>query len=234
MSVASSVAFLAARRVCTTPTFGQSRVERAVLAVRLAGVADLPAVEDHPVAEQRPLLCGSSSIRSCSTFTGSVCVVSPSRRLKPADVRIDRDAGHAERVAEDDVGRLAADAGQVHQFLERSRHLAAVLARRAPGSTPECSSPCSGRSRWSGSSSSRSASSASANAFGGREAGEQGRRDQVHPLVGALGREDRGDEQLQRRPEIEAALRVRVGVGQGVEECGDGRGGRGLRGMTSS
>ena len=39
---------------------------------------------------------------------------------------VDGDAGHAERVAEDHVGGLAADAGQGDELVERARHLAVV------------------------------------------------------------------------------------------------------------
>ena len=47
--------------------------------------------------------------------------------------------------------------------------------------------------------------------FAGRgAAAEQGRRGQVHPLVGALGRKDRGDQQLERVLEVEGAAAVRV------------------------
>ena len=51
---------------------------------------------------------------------------------EPADVRVDRDAGDGEGVAEDHVGRLAADAGQLHQLLHRRGHLAAVLLDELP------------------------------------------------------------------------------------------------------
>ena len=42
----------------------------------------------------------------------------------------------------------------------------------------------------------------------------------VHPLVGALGREDRRDEELQRRAEIEFAMSRRIDLPEGVHEGG--------------
>ena len=48
-------------------------------------------------------------------------------------VPIDGQPGHAERVAEHDIRRLATDAGQLVERLHVGRHLAAVIVRRAPG-----------------------------------------------------------------------------------------------------
>ena len=50
----------------------------------------------------------------------------PMRFDDAQDVPIDRQSGDAERVAEHDVRRLAADAGQLDERLHRRRHLAAV------------------------------------------------------------------------------------------------------------
>ena len=45
----------------------------------------------------------------------------------PADVGVHHDARDAEGVAQDDVGRLAADPRQFYQVIQGSRHLAAEL-----------------------------------------------------------------------------------------------------------
>ena len=90
-----------------------------------AGDADPAAVQDQPQAERAPL-AGRDHRRSSSssTFTGSVSVVSPRRRTagrrgcRPA-------AGQAEGDAADDVGGLAADAGQGDE-----------VAPSAPGTSP--------------------------------------------------------------------------------------------------
>ena len=121
-----------------------------------------------------------------------------------ADVRIDRDAGHVEAVAED---RRSPSCGRRRAACTSSSivrgHLAADTPRRGGGTSPGCSSPCCGRSRWTGSSSPVRADRRRRR-LGVGIAGEQGRRDQVDAHVGALGGEDGGDEQLQRRAKIEA------------------------------
>ena len=74
---------------------------------------------------------------SCaSTFTGSSPSARPMRFGDAQHVAIDRQPRHAERVAEHDVGGLAADARQLDQRVHVGRHLAAVLARRAPVAMP--------------------------------------------------------------------------------------------------
>ncbi len=121
------------------------------VALGLAGLADAAAVMDQTMAEIDPSSRGSSSIRSRSIFTGSFCRVSPSRLRERGHVRIDDDArGNAKRRAQHDVGRLAADAGQLDQRSRSCGHLAAVLLDQIAGSRPECSWPCCGRSPCSG------------------------------------------------------------------------------------
>ena len=153
---------------------------------------------------------GIAAQSCCSTTTGS----SPLRDADPVrdaqHVAIDRQPGHAERVAEDDVGGLAADAGQLRELLHRRRDLAAVLLARPRPPCRRATSTWRGRNRWTGSAARarRSWPCAAPSAFG--IALEQRRRDLVDPLVGALRRQDRRDEQLVRRREIQ------LGVGAGM------------------
>ena len=70
---------------------------------------------------------GIASHSCCSTTTGSSPSAMPMRLDDAQHVAVDRQAGNAERVAEDDVRRLAPDAGQLDERLHRVRHLAAVL-----------------------------------------------------------------------------------------------------------
>ena len=78
--------------------------------------------------------CGISSIRSRSTFTGSVVLRQAEAAAEPADVRVHGDAGHVEGVAEDDVGGLAADAGSCTSSSIVPGTCAAVLLDDLPGS----------------------------------------------------------------------------------------------------
>jgi hypothetical protein len=128
-------------------------------------------------------------------------------------VGVDGDARDAERVAEDDVRGLAADAGQRHQVDQTAGDLAVVpllqrpteldqrigLVAEEPGGPDQLLQlrPVGARV-----------------GRGGRVAREELRGDLVDPLVGALGREDRGDGQLQRSLVVQLAVRVGVRLGQ--------------------
>ncbi len=66
----------------STPIFGQMSFKRADFALGIAGDANPSPMVNHSVAEGNPLPAGAdSSIKSRSTFTGSVCLVSPRRML---------------------------------------------------------------------------------------------------------------------------------------------------------
>ncbi len=125
------------------------------------------------------------------------------------DVSIHRQSRDAERVAKDDVGGLAAHAGQLHQFVHRPRHFAAMRVDDL-GRHPEQ------RARLGAEETCRL--DLRLEFVGGRPgerrgvgvALEQGRRDLVHPLVSALRREDGRDQQLIR------VLEVQLGVGIGM------------------
>src|SRR5262249_11475687 len=95
--------------------------------VRLAGVANLPTVVDHAVAEYRPLFFGDEPHQVALDRLRVGLRGQPHAAAESAQMGIDRDAGHAEGVAEDDVGRLAADAGQGYQLFHRRGDFAAML-----------------------------------------------------------------------------------------------------------
>ena len=70
-------------------------------------------------------------IRSFSIFSGSFSRGQPEPAADPGDVRIDHHAdGNAIGRAQDHVGRLPPDAGQLHQLLDLPRHLAVVLLQQ--------------------------------------------------------------------------------------------------------
>ena len=133
----------------------------------------------------------------------------PMRLDDAQHVAIDRQPGHAERVTEDDVGGLAADAGQLVERVHRRGHLAAVLLDR-PRWPCRASDFDFARKKpvdWICGSSSRGRRLRERTRVG--IALEERRRDLVHALVGALRREDRRDEQLVRR----RVMQLGVGVG---------------------
>ena len=133
------------------------------------------------------------------------------------DMAIDRQAGDAEGVAEDDVRRLAADAGQGRQRVHVGGHLAAVVleqgmrhAKQHLGLLPEEARGHDLRFELRG-------------GGGGepsriRVALEERRRDLVHARVRRLRREDRRDEELEGGREIELGSRVWMLAVQPLED----------------
>src|SRR5262249_16812409 len=99
----------------------------ALVARRLTRETHLAAVINHPVIEHHPIFLR----QQLHQVLLDLYRIGVRRKSEPAahaaDVRVDGDAGHAERVAEDDVGRLAADAREADQFFQRVGHVAAVL-----------------------------------------------------------------------------------------------------------
>ena len=114
---------------------GSSRSRRctdALVAERLRP-ADAPAVQDQRVGGARPASRAAARRTAAASTTIGIVGLGDADAVRHAQhVAIDRQPGHAERVAEHDVRRLAADARQRGQRVHVGRHLAAVLARRAP------------------------------------------------------------------------------------------------------
>ena len=173
-------------------------------------------------------LRGNSAPTSCSTLTGSSCVVQPKPAGEPAEVRVHRDARHAERVSQHHVGRLAADAGQGDQVLLLAWHLPAVpVAERlaepdqAVGLGPEEPGRLDDLLQLGpvGRGVVRS----------GPVAAEQHRRHLIHQLVGGLRGQDRGDQELKRGGEVELGADVRVHLGEFAVDPAGAADQRGMR-----
>ena len=97
--------------------------------------------------------------------------------------------------------------GRLDQRVQIVRAPGRRTRRPAAAAGLECSWPCCEKSRCSGCACSNSAGGAAAKAAADGYLRNSAWRDQVHPHVGALGRKDRGDEQLQRS--AESARRTR-------------------------
>ncbi len=142
-----------------------------------------------------------------------------------AEVRVHRQPRHTEGVAEHDVRRLAAEARQGEELGKASRNLATVPLHQG-GTEPDQAA------RLVAEEAGRTDHRLEPGPVGTgiirrrRVAAEQRRRDLVDPLVGALRRQDRRDRQLERRPEVQLAMRVRVQLG---ERAGDPTGPSGPR-----
>src|SRR4051812_35417237 len=107
---------------------GADVVEDAVRAVWFTGLAGAASVQDQEVREDGPVSLWHD-LHEVLLYLHRVFVIrqaEPSRDA--ADVGIDDYAlVHTEGVAQNDVGRLAADAGQRHELLHGAGHLSPVL-----------------------------------------------------------------------------------------------------------
>ena len=84
-------------------------------------------MEDQRVGRDRPLLLRQGVAQLLLDHDRVVSFCDADAVGHAEYVAIDRKPGHAERVAEDDVRGLAADAGKRGEGLHRRRNLAAVL-----------------------------------------------------------------------------------------------------------
>src|SRR5207249_3024209 len=101
--------------------------DRAGAAGRLLRVAAPAAVEDQPVRQHRPVLL-REQVADDVLDLDRVLLGGPAEAAdQAAEMRVDGDAGNAERVAEDHVRGLPAGAGELHQLLELVRYDAVVL-----------------------------------------------------------------------------------------------------------
>ena len=143
----------AGRRLPVRPaTTGRSRPARTRSHAGRAGDAHPPAVQDQPQAERAPLRRpGSWGSAPCSTFTGSVSVVSPSRRDSRLTWVSTGQPGQAEGHAAHHVGRLAADArGWSTRSAIGAGHLAVEAVDQRVGHAEQALGLVAGRSRSSG------------------------------------------------------------------------------------
>src|SRR5262245_54102000 len=84
---------------------------------RPARMADAPAMPDHPVREHRPLRPRKEGAHLLLDLDRVVFLRPPESAGQPAEVGVDGDSRYAERVAEYDVCRLAADPGERDKIL---------------------------------------------------------------------------------------------------------------------
>jgi hypothetical protein len=122
---------------------------------------------------------------------------------------------YAERGSEDDVGGLPRDSGEQEELVHRPRDFAA----EALDENPACAANILGfRVEESGRADDRLEFPRfrAEDRLGRGESREKFRRDEVHPFVGALRREDRRDEELKGRLVAEGAVRVGVAPMEGA------------------
>ena len=126
---------------------GQRSFDDAILAARLAGVADAPAVPDQQVREPRPVVA-RHELHQVALDLHRILLLREAEPLRePAHVRVDDDPARIAELRRDDVRRLARNPRQP----KRARRASAAPRRRTPRSaSASCRarpSPSAGRSR---------------------------------------------------------------------------------------
>src|SRR5215212_1894028 len=113
-------------------------VQDAVRAVWLAGLARSAPVEDQEVGEDGPLLFWHDLHEVLLDLHGVLTLREAQSVRDAADVGVDDDAlVRAEGVAEDDIGRLAADAGQCYELGHSTGDLSPMLLHEGAGHAPQ-------------------------------------------------------------------------------------------------
>ena len=87
---------------------------------------------DHLMGKFHPALLGHQGHQVELNLDRVLLAGEPQALGDPAHVGVHYEARDAEGVAQDDVGRLAADPRQFYQVIQGSRHLAAELRNQDP------------------------------------------------------------------------------------------------------
>ena len=159
--------------------------------------------------EQRPQLARNERHERELDLHRVGLVREPQPVREPRHVRVDDHTRDPVGVPEHDIRGLPSDAPQRGQLLERARYIPAMLGH-------DVGARLADRLRLVAEEPRRVDRLLERSLVGGGERrgvgirGEQRRRHLVDALVGALGGEDRRDQQLERRAEVERALRIRV------------------------
>ncbi len=159
--------------------------------------ANCPAMEHQPVAEVVGLLRREHPAQLHLHLHRVLGAVGEAQQAGDADAVGVRHhhAGHMEHIPQHQVGRLAAHSGQLQQLLHGAGDLSSVIPQQhlggphdVPGLGPEKASGVDVlfHLRHVG----------PGQVLQGGESGVQGGGDLVHPLVGALGRQTHGEQQL--------------------------------------
>src|SRR5229473_1876453 len=185
------------------------RDERAALALRTPRKAYTTPVQYEAHRERRPIGWRQYPLKVALDLfgIGVACQAEPPRQ--PPHMRIDYETGLAEDMPTQDIGGLTPDARKRHQLFHRSRHLTAEtfedLARRTlqrfrlvPEEAGRDDKPFDSFRR-------RRRHRCNIGNFS-----KERRRNAVDTLVGALRRENRRDQALPRRLEVEADARFGI------------------------
>ena len=121
--------------------------QRARAARGLLGVADPPAVEDHPMRQHRPVPRSISAPTACSTLTGSRSVVHAQRRTSRSKCVSTVMPGTPNALPSTTLAVLRPTPGSVTRSVHLARHLAVEPLHQRVAETDQRTWSCSGRSR---------------------------------------------------------------------------------------
>ena len=198
-------------RGCLHSHAGAEICKNAGFAVRRTCLADRAAVLDDEMAQGYPMLLGEYCRQIVLDLHRIDVPSEPQPAGNPSHMGVDHHSnGLSKPAAENDVGRFATDARKRNKFVHAARHLSAVLGIQFLAAATNVF-----RLR---------AEEACAvdngldlglrcvcHGLGSGPAVEEVGRHRVDAFVGALSRENRGDEELKRTFEIEGAAGVGIG-----------------------
>ncbi|CAG6397921.1 hypothetical protein SCOCK_60254 [Actinacidiphila cocklensis] len=176
-------------------------------------MADPAAVEDDAMRQHRPLRLREEPrdvLLDLLRVLGGGPAEAPGQ---PSEVGVHGDPRYAEGVAEDNVGRLAADAGQLDQVFEAAGDLAAEVVAQRRGQAEHRAGLGAEESRGPQDLLQRRRIGRR-HRLRRRIQREQRRRRLVHPQVGGLRGQHGGDQQLEGILEVQLGVGVRIHLGQ--------------------
>lgn len=94
-------------------------------------------MKDQAVAQLRPFFGGEELHQVVFNFHRIGVLRQPESSAETADVGIDDHAGDTERIAEDDVGGLAPDAGELREGFEAGGYLAMMFFHQSLGASDD-------------------------------------------------------------------------------------------------
>ena len=195
-------------------------LQRAEAALGTAGAANPPAVVNEAMGKVDPFPGGDEGHEVLLDFLRGSRLGQAKSPRNPKDVGVDHHPrGHPEGRPKHDIGCFSGYSGEFEELLHGLRHLPVVLFHQAaaglldvPGLVAEESGgmnhPFQGLQGGAG------------KGFCRRVFAKELRRDQVDSLVGALGRKDGRDQQLQRSGVSQGALGPRIGLLQARQDAG--------------
>ena len=175
---------------------GADSSELALRAVGLARIAPASAMPDQPMAEDCPLVPRQDTDQVGLDFLGVFLTGQPETQGEALDVGVDDNPGFdAKRVSEHDIGGFSADTCQSSEGLHGAGHFAAVFGDQVGATGTDVFS--FGPEKTGGLDNTFQVVLGNVGVIlGGSAALEEGFGDEIDPFVGALRRENGGNEEL--------------------------------------